>query len=45
MIRRETYLSDLERLKDKRFIKVLTGVRRSGKSTLLALFQEQLITV
>lgn len=44
MIRRETYLSDLERLKDKRFIKVLTGVRRSGKSTLLALFQEQLIT-
>ena len=43
MIRRETYLSDLERLKDKRFIKVLTGVRRSGKSTLLALFQEQLI--
>ena len=44
MIRRDTYLSDLERLKDKRFIKVLTGVRRSGKSTLLALFQEQLIT-
>ncbi|MGO2742722.1 MAG: ATP-binding protein [Pseudolactococcus laudensis] len=44
MIRRESYLSDLERLKDKRFIKVLTGVRRSGKSTLLALFQEQLIT-
>ena len=44
MIRRETYLTDLERLKDKRFIKVLTGVRRSGKSTLLALFQEQLIT-
>lgn len=44
MIRRETCLSDLERLKDKRFIKVLTGVRRSGKSTLLALFQEQLIT-
>ncbi|MDR1606399.1 MAG: ATP-binding protein [Streptococcaceae bacterium] len=45
MIKREAYLSDLIRLKEKRFIKVLTGVRRSGKSTILAQFQEELLAM
>lgn len=43
MILRSTYLEKLERLKDKQIIKVLTGVRRCGKSTILEMFQEQLL--
>jgi predicted AAA+ superfamily ATPase len=33
MIQRETYLSKLRQLKDQNLIKVITGVRRCGKST------------
>lgn len=40
---REAYLNKLIALKDKQLIKVITGVRRSGKSTLLEIFQEYLI--
>ena len=41
-IQREEYLSILRDFKDKQIIKVITGIRRCGKSTLLELFQEYL---
>jgi len=41
-IKRNTELDKLYVLKDKNLIKVVTGVRRSGKSTLLLQFQELL---
>ncbi len=41
-ILRKILLDKLHVLKDKNFIKVVTGVRRSGKSTLLIQFQELL---
>ena len=39
-IQRESYLSILKNFKDKQIIKVITGIRRCGKSTLLELFQD-----
>ena len=42
IIVRKTYLQTLQVLKDKNFIKVATGVRRSGKSTLMTQFQDLL---
>ena len=55
MIERKEYLEDLISFKDKKLIKVVTGIRRCGKSTMLELFQiylkqngtenEQIITV
>ena len=38
MIERIEYLEELKRWKDKDLIKVVTGIRRSGKSTLFELF-------
>ncbi len=43
MISREIYLQKLRQLKDQKLIKVVTGVRRSGKSTLLEAFKNELI--
>lgn len=40
MIKRELYLKKLLSLKDQPIIKVLTGMRRAGKSTLLDLLEE-----
>lgn len=42
MINREEYLDELIRWKDKDLIKVVTGVRRCGKSTLFDLFIDYL---
>ncbi|MCQ2965512.1 MAG: ATP-binding protein [Alphaproteobacteria bacterium] len=42
MIERMEYLNKLITFKDKQLIKVVTGVRRCGKSTLFLLFQEYL---
>ena len=43
MIIREKYLNRLVDAKDTEFIKVITGVRRSGKSTLLLMFKNYLL--
>lgn len=42
MIERKEYLDALRRWRDKQVIKVITGIRRCGKSTLMELFQEEL---
>lgn len=43
MIPRKEYLEDLLRFRDKQLIKVVTGIRRCGKSTLFELYQEYLL--
>lgn len=43
MIQREEYLNWLIKLKDKHIIKVITGIRRCGKSTIFRLYQEYLL--
>lgn len=43
MKNRDLYLSQLIQYKDKPLIKVVTGIRRCGKSTLLSLFADHLI--
>ena len=43
MIKRDEYLQRLIGFKDKQLIKVVTGIRRCGKSTLLKLFQDYLL--
>ena len=40
MIQRPEYLDFLIKLKGKKIIKVITGIRRCGKSTLFKLFKE-----
>lgn len=42
MIERTEYLDELKRWKDKDLIKVITGIRRCGKSTLFQLFIDYL---
>lgn len=41
-IERKEYLNKLIALKDKQLIKVVTGVRRCGKSTIMEIFQDYL---
>jgi len=43
MVIREKYLARLRSLRDQRLIKVVTGIRRSGKSTLLEQFRNELL--
>lgn len=43
LIQRERYMAKLRALRDKAIIKVITGVRRCGKSTLMQLFQKELL--
>jgi uncharacterized protein len=45
LIRRETYLNQLLNFLDKPFIKVITGLRRSGKSTILLLLKEEILSL
>ena len=42
MIRRPFYIKELEQWIDKPLVKILTGIRRSGKSTILLLLKEVL---
>ena len=44
MLERKDYLDELEKWKDKQIIKVITGIRRCGKSTLLKLFEQRLLS-
>jgi len=44
MIERKTYLTKLRQLKDHNLIKVVTGIRRCGKSTLLEAFKNELLS-
>ena len=44
-IQRNDYLSKLVALRDKRIIKIITGVRRCGKSTMLEIMQDELRTI
>lgn len=44
MIERKEYLSELISLREKQIIKVVTGVRRCGKSTLFKLYQDYLLS-
>lgn len=43
MIERSEYLNLLKRFKDKKLIKVVTGIRRCGKSTLLEMYKDYLL--
>ncbi|MGN1222594.1 MAG: ATP-binding protein [Christensenellales bacterium] len=43
MIARERYLQKIKSYKDLQLIKVITGIRRCGKSTLLKMYRDELI--
>ena len=43
MIKRTDYLNELNKWQDEKVIKVITGIRRCGKSTLLEQFRNELI--
>ena len=43
MIERKEYMALLEKWRDKKVIKVVTGIRRCGKSSLLRMFREKLL--
>ena len=45
MIIREKYLQDLAAFRDTQIIKVVTGIRRCGKSTLFELYQDYLKSI
>lgn len=43
IIQRSDYIDQIKKWIDKPFVKVITGIRRSGKSTILKLIQNELI--
>jgi predicted AAA+ superfamily ATPase len=43
LIERRQYMQQLRNLKDQNIIKVISGVRRCGKSTLLMMFANELV--
>ena len=43
LINRPLYLNRLVEFKDKTVVKIITGIRRSGKSSLLELFSKHLL--
>ena len=43
MVERNEYLDFLKKLRDKQIIKVVTGIRRCGKSTLFTLYKKYLL--
>lgn len=45
LIIRPLYLERLKQYQDNEFVKVITGVRRSGKTFILRMFQEYLISI
>lgn len=45
MKKRDLYLNELLKFKNKNIIKVITGIRRCGKSSLLKLFRNHLIDI
>lgn len=44
MVNRESYIQQLYPFIDKPFVKILTGIRRSGKSTVLTLLKNELFS-
>ena len=44
MIKRDMYIQKLMEAKDKRLIKILTGIRRAGKSSIFRMYQDLLIS-
>jgi hypothetical protein len=44
MIKRELYLNQLRDFIDKPFIKVITGLRRSGKSSIIMMLRDELLS-
>ena len=45
MIDRDEYINFLKKLKDKKIIKIITGIRRCGKSTILSLYRDYLKSI
>lgn len=43
IIERDYYISKLDAWRDKQMVKILTGIRRSGKSTIMKLYQQHLM--
>lgn len=43
MIQRDNYMKQILPFIDKDIVKVMTGLRRSGKTTILKLIQEELL--
>ena len=39
MLERQSYINELIKFKDKELIKIITGIRRCGKSTLMDLYK------